>query len=414
MPRRGEAGRREWKVGLLVLVALVLLSFGIFLIGEQSNLFSRKNEYFIYFPNVGGLNEGNPVQLNGVEVGTVRSIVLPTEAASEQIKVTIEVDRRYADRIREDSEARIKTLGLLGDKFVELTSGSPGEEPIPPGGVIPAAAPTNVDKLIASGEDVMDNVVQISADLRDILQRMEQGEGLLGELTTESETGRRVTDAVIETMESVQRVATEIEQGDGPLSRLIHDQELADSLTGSVARLEGVLDKAENGEGLLPALLNDPSTKEEFNATLQQLREVATNLEGFSRELQEGEGLLPRLIADEELGDEVESDLRQAMDGINELTRKLNEGEGTAGKLINDPSVYEAVQDVIVGINESRILRWLIRNRQQKGIEERYEDVQEQMETEGAEEEAPDDEPETVPPPPGASDDGPGGARERP
>lgn len=402
MPRSDSGSGREWRVGLLVLVAVVLLAAGIFLIGEQGNLFSRKNEYIIYFPTVGGLNEGNPVQLNGVEVGTVRTVVLPTDAASEKIKVTIEVDRRYTERIREDSMARIKTLGLLGDKFVELTSGSPGEELIPPGGVIPAAPPTNVDKLIASGEDVMDNVVQISADLRDILQRMEEGEGLLGELTTESETGSRVTDAVIETMESVQRVATEIEQGDGPLSRLIHDQELAESLTGSVARLEGILEKAETGDGLLPALLNDPSTKEEFDATLGQLREVATNLGALSHELQEGDGLLPRLIEDEELGDEVESELREALDRINNLVRKLDEGEGTAGKLINDPSVYEAVQDVIVGVNESRILRWLIRNRQKKGIEERYEEARETVdEGEGDALEAPEDAdgPAPVPPP---------------
>jgi hypothetical protein len=53
---------------------------------------------------------------------------------------------------------------------------------------------------------------------------------------------------------------------------------------------------------------------------------------------------------------------------------KLDEGEGTAGKLINDPSVYEAVQDVIIGVEESRLLRWLIRNRQKKGIETRYEE----------------------------------------
>ena len=177
-------------------MALGLLGVGVFLIGEQSNLFSRKNHYVIYFPSVSGLNEGNPVQLNGVEVGTVKDIVLPTDAEATEIKVVIEVDQRYAARIREDSMARIKTLGLLGDKYVELTTGSTDTAPIPPGGVIPAAPPTNVDKLVASGEDVMDNVVQISADLRDILRRMEEGEGLLGELTTESETGERVTDAV--------------------------------------------------------------------------------------------------------------------------------------------------------------------------------------------------------------------------
>jgi hypothetical protein len=51
---------------------------------------------------------------------------------------------------------------------------------------------------------------------------------------------------------------------------------------------------------------------------------------------------------------------------------KVNRGEGTAGKLISDPSVYESVNDILIGINESKLLRWLIRNRQQSGIQKRY------------------------------------------
>jgi hypothetical protein len=50
----------------------------------------------------------------------------------------------------------------------------------------------------------------------------------------------------------------------------------------------------------------------------------------------------------------------------------VNRGEGTAGKFVSDPSVYESVNDILIGINESKLLRWLIRNRQEKGIEKRY------------------------------------------
>lgn len=374
MPR--ERGS-EWRVGLLVVFALGLLALGIFLIGEQGNLFVRKNRYVVFFPTVGGLNPGNPVQLDGVDVGTVSSVVLPTDPASRQIQVSLDLNRRYGERIREDSAARIKTLGLLGDKFVELTTGSPEAAVIPPGGVIPAAAPTDVDRLIASGEDVMDNVVRISADLRNILQRMERGEGLLGELISESETGRRVTDAVIETMESVKRVAQNIETGDGPIPRLIHDRELAERVDTSLRRLDRVLADLEGGEGLLPGLLRDPATREEYDTAMAGLRGAAADLEVFSRELREGDGLLPRLIRDEELGDEITGELRQVLDRINNLATKLDEGKGTAGQLINDPALYEAAQDIVVGIEESRMLRWLIRNRQKKGIERRYEAAQE-------------------------------------
>jgi len=61
---------------------------------------------------------------------------------------------------------------------------------------------------------------------------------------------------------------------------------------------------------------------------------------------------------------------------LNEATAKLNQGDGTAARLLNDPSVYEAIGDILVGINESRMLRWLLRNRQQAGIRERYREAQ--------------------------------------
>ena len=67
----------------------------------------------------------------------------------------------------------------------------------------------------------------------------------------------------------------------------------------------------------------------------------------------------------------------------NEIAEKLNSGEGTVAQLVNDPAVYEALNDILVGVDESKFLRWLIRNRQKKGIEERYEDEVERMEDEG-------------------------------
>jgi hypothetical protein len=68
---------------------------------------------------------------------------------------------------------------------------------------------------------------------------------------------------------------------------------------------------------------------------------------------------------------------------LNEISVKISAGEGSAAKLINDPQIYDAVNDVIIGVNESRLLRWLIRNRQKKGIETRYEETQKAIEEQG-------------------------------
>ncbi len=180
----GENSSQRIRVGALLLIALAVLAAGIVMIGDQNHMFTRKNTYFASFTSVSGLNPGNPVQLNGVAVGNVKEIVLPEDPTRSQIRIEITVERRFAERVRGDSEARIKTLGLLGDKYVQLTSGSPAFPIIPDGAEIPTAAPTSVDALMATGEDVMANVTEISSSLRTILKRMEEGEGLLGGWST--------------------------------------------------------------------------------------------------------------------------------------------------------------------------------------------------------------------------------------
>jgi phospholipid/cholesterol/gamma-HCH transport system substrate-binding protein len=387
---------REVRVGLVILAALVVLAAGVFLIGDKNNLFGRKSRYYIEFASVSGLKPGNPVQLDGVDVGTVDKVVLAEDPTKQQIQIWVQLDRHYAERIRgpvgtapikgeAPSFARIKTLGLLGDKFIDINSGSPKYPVIPDGQNIPAAQPTNVDALLASGEDVMGNVVEISSSLSKILDRIERGEGLVGELTSNSSSGQQLKSSLIGASQTLERIALKIETGDGPLPRLLNDRDMAAKLDRSLSRFESLLAKAEGGEGLLPGLLNDPAARTQFNDTLARLNQVSRDLQGFTSGLETSDALLPRLIKDEEYGRQVTEEVRQTIERLNDVSRKLAEGQGTASKLINDPQIYDAVNDVIIGVNESRILRWLLRNRQNKGIEKRYEDTKKQIEEAGRE-----------------------------
>lgn len=398
--------RSPVRVGLLVLSALAALAVGVFLIGDQNRLFASKNDYYFTSANVAGLNEGNPVRLNGVTVGLVQDIELPQQADVSELRVEISIERRYSDRIREDSQARIRTLGLLGDKYVDVTSGSPEAPKIPPGGRISTEAATNVDKLIASGEDVMDNLVAISHSFRNILTRVDRGEGFVGELTTEQ--GEELSDKLRDALDSIDRVATSIDEGEGPLGRLLHDEAMGDRIAGSLARLESILDKAEHGPGLLPAMLDDEDLKEEARGTLADLREAAASVRSFSTEIQEGDGLATKLLTDEAYAEKVSRELESLIENLNEVSTKLNRGEGTAARLINDPQIYDAAQDIVVGVDESRLLRWLIRNRQKKGIEVRYEETMQDDESidESADESA-DDSDDAGDSPPDSSPDSP-------
>lgn len=373
-----------------MLAALLVLAFGVFLIGEQNNLFRPMKHYWVAFDTAAGLQAGNPVQLNGVDVGRVETIVLPEDPSIHQLRVRIAVDSRYAQRVRKDSRARIKTLGLLGDKFIELTSGSEEVPPVADGGDVQAAQATNVDRLISSGEDAVENIVAISVSLARILERMERGEGVLGQLLAplpENVRDKPLVLSLHETMAGVDRVVQSIEEGRGPVGRLLNDEELADRMASSVQRLEALLARVESSDGLAMALLEDQEMKQSFERSLANLEDTSQRLSRVASEIEEGDGLLPRLMNDEEYAEEVLGKLRELIGRLDRAVTEVTEGDGTVARLIEDPTIYEALQDVVIGINESRMLRWLIRNRQKAGIEKRYEDAVEAGDIEEMQEE---------------------------
>ncbi|SRR5581483_2171504 len=373
------------RVGMLVSIAIIILMVFIFVIGSEQKIFSRKNEYEVRFDSVAGLAEGNPVKISGVTVGVVKDIRLPRDPKAKDVQISLMVDRKYAERIRGDSRARLKKLGLLaGDNYIDITPGSPRFDVVDPGSIIPAQRQTNVDQLISSGEDLVDNFVQISYSLKNVLARVDRGEGLLGELTSTPDTKQRLTDTVLTTLNKTNAILAHVESGKGVVGKLVYDDQFANQLTTSLsssatslAAITGHLQHdLEGGNGALPALLSDPEGKKKVYDLVDNLRTTSANLALFTASLKEGQGLVPRLLNDKEYGDQALTEFKSLVTQLDETVKKINTGEGTAGKIVNDPSVYESINDILIGINESKMLRWLIRNRQQKGIEKRFDTEQ--------------------------------------
>ncbi len=367
------------KVGLTVLLAVIVLAAAILVIGERSFLFTSTSSYSVRFENVGGLDQGSPVQLNGVVVGRVKDIVLSRNVEESLLLVWIEIESKYTDRIRTDSIARIKSLGLLGDKFVQVVSGSSTEPKIEAGGEIPGGQPTDVDSLIRSGEDVADYVVSTARSLTAILGRLERGEGVVGELLA-GQGGPRITESLTKTLASVDRVATTIDAGKGPVGRLISDEQLANQIATSVSTVESLLADIQDGDGMLKSLTSDQETKESFQRTLSGLETAVADLGSVAKNLKEKQGLAGRLVNDEEYATRLLERLESVVTNLDHVTGRVAQGDGSIARMINEPELYEAINDIVVGINDSKMLRWLIRNRQKQGIEKRYKAAQAETE----------------------------------
>jgi phospholipid/cholesterol/gamma-HCH transport system substrate-binding protein len=384
---------RRFRVGLVVLVALVLLMIGVLMVGRRAHLFTAKLPYQTKFASAAGLVSGNPVRLNGVTVGNVLEVNLSPDPANQDVRVVYEVDRKIRTRLRTGTTASIKTIGLLGDKYIELSGGLPAEPVVPPEGEIKAASGAGLEKFLEGSGDLLTDLGGIARSLKSILEGLEQGG-----------VGQNLNSTLV----SLSQVLGKVNRGESLAGKLLADrrygEQTGQSLTAAVNSLRNVLGKIEkdmaSGEGMIPALLADPAGKEKVYALVDRLGAAAASLAAVTENLQKGKGTLPTLLHDERFSREFTGNLRRFTARLDSIGKKLDEGQGTVGKLINDPALFDAANDLVVGIDESEILRWLIRNRQKSGIKKRYNEAQSQpVESPEIEEES-DAEPPGNPSPP--------------
>lgn len=378
-----QVGRR-FRVGLVVLVALVGVMGGIFMVGQRANLFKSKFPYVTRFESASGLVAGNPVRLNGVTVGNVLEVILTPDPADRTVKVVYNVDRRAAPRLRKGTHASIKTIGLLGDKYIELEGGRADEPMVPIEGDIPALPGGGIDKLLEGGGDLLPDLSAVASSLKNILGRTEKGEGFLGAITSNSAESKRLGNNLNDALHSLNAMLKKIETGKGLAGKLFFDdkygKDTTASLAGAIRSVQSVFARLDEGmksnSGAIPALLSDPEGKKKVYGLVDNLSAAAVSLAKVAKNLETGDGALPLLLRDEQFGRAFTQNLKSFSERLDSIGRKLDEGHGTAGKLINDPAIFDAANRLVVGIDQSSLLRWLVKNRQKAGIKKEYNDEQ--------------------------------------
>src|SRR5581483_6968696 len=161
---------RTVRIGLLVATALVILIVTVMSVGQESRFWERKVQYEIHFTRTGGLQVGAPVSLTGVPIGSVGDMRFPPDPSLNYIQVLVNVRGDVAARIRQDSVASIGTIGLLGDRYIELTAGTPEAASVPPGGLISAIDPVDIEAFLGQGGDIVGNIAEVTSSLKDVFQ----------------------------------------------------------------------------------------------------------------------------------------------------------------------------------------------------------------------------------------------------
>jgi len=387
----------QLRIGLLVLTALVMFVGFVLSVGKRSAMFEERYSLWTTFNSTEGLAVGAPVRLAGIQVGNVTRIGFGPDPQDRRITMTLTLERRVQDRIREDSIASLGTIGLVGDKVLDITVGSHDRPVLPPGGRLASTDPLDYGRLLQKGDRILDHATRISASLdeffsggevsavgrknvseamrsmRNTLVELEKGEGLLHALIYGRQGGELIA-RLERTAGSLERVAKAAESERGLLHALIHAS--PDDTLGRLGRtletLDATLREIRESRGLFHALVHDPAGPE----ILARAARTAERLESTAAALQEAEGLLPALLFDPSRVALLD-DLQSATTGLKTLTAdlgaiadRLREGEGTLGALLEDPTVYEDLAALLRGANRSRVLRGLIRSTRESGASE--------------------------------------------
>src|SRR5882762_1392097 len=190
-PSEAANAARAFRLGLFVVGSLAVLAIGIFLIGNREMLFSSTYMLKSNFQTVAGLIEGADVRVGGIHEGTVKHIELP-KRSDEKVTVVMDMHRATREVLKKDSVASIKSEGLLGDKYMEISFGSPDAERLKNGDSIASAAPLDISDLIAktstildSTKGAVDNIEGAADNLQSISAKVNDGKGTVGALVND-------------------------------------------------------------------------------------------------------------------------------------------------------------------------------------------------------------------------------------
>lgn len=284
----------QLRVGGVILVAVAILAFAAVKLGEAANLFTKRYDLIVYLPSANGLREGGTVTLAGQLVGTVKKIeFLPVDFdTTRNLRLTARIDRSLREQIRRDSEARLRTMGLLGDKVLDISPGTPKFAVLQPGDTIRVAAGLDLEAVMAKAAGAVDDVVALSHDLRAITGGLAKGQGTVGQLLT---------------------------------NRAMYDQ-----MTGAMARANGLFAGLQNPNGTFGRMLNDP-------ALYNRLTGAVTSLDSMVMAINSSQGSMGRLLRDTTLY----TNLVGISQGADSLLSMMTQPNGLVGKLLTDQTLYD-------------------------------------------------------------------------
>lgn len=292
---------REFKVGLITIVALAVLYWGLGYL-KGNDILVQKRVYYAVYPKVDGLSVARPVTINGFKVGQVEKIAFhPTMRGKLLVSLNITNDIQ----IGANSIANIYSSGLLGEKAIELK--------------------VDYDRPLAESGDTLISSIELSLTEevnRQVAPLKNKAEGLIASI-----------DSVLILVSGF--LSEDTRQDFGKAFK---------SISRSITTLESTISSVDktvtsSEKDIRESIENFRKTTDMLRQNTDEINKIFTNVESISDSLAQIRFK------------ETFNSLNNAVASSEEILRKIESGEGSAGKLINNPKLYENLEEASENLN---------------------------------------------------------------
>ncbi len=299
----------QLKVGLVILVAIGVIGVAILKLGQSAHLFTRRYTLVTFVPSTAGLRVGGQVTVAGQLAGSVKSVdFLPVDRdTTRNLKITVEIDRSLQDQVRRDSEAKLKTQGLLGDKIFDISPGTPGHTVLKDGDTLKLGEALDYEAVLVQASTALDQVSSLTG--------------------------------------SLQKVANEVATGEGTIGQLMTNRSLYDQLNSTLASTNMMIARLQNPRGTVGQLLNDPTL---YNNLSRMIGSADTLVATLGGGINSGNGTVGKLLKDDQLYNRLVS----AVAGVDTIVGTMQHGNGTVSKLFTDQQLYDQMLKAVTSLNE--------------------------------------------------------------
>lgn len=310
MPSAGHVKWAKFRVLAVFLAAVAVLGTMVYLLTGGS-LLEQRARIYLYIPDATGLEKGSPVRVDGIDVGKVSAVELTGSNQPERIvRVTLAVTRDRLASFTADSVAQLSADSLVGDQFVDVTSGTAAQAIRDGGELIYKSQPDLVKTL---------DLTQFTQQLRVVdatLTDLEQGRSQFGKFFQGTEFYNDLSRRLKELHAGIRSaVGTNTAVGN-----LLNSDQMHRQAGDLLAHLDQSMAQLESGQGDFGRLLRDSGQYDQLLASVRDLHKSITALRGGS------------LLQSEAQYAEWNQKLAAWIQGVDELT---------ANPTLLTPAVYE-------------------------------------------------------------------------